>query len=278
MTMVQPSLFISHGAPDLALRDGPAHRFLRLLGQSLARPDAILIVSAHDTGRGVTVRAPRRFRTWHDFGRFDPRLFDMRYEPTGASAVAQEAARLLQEAGLQPETSEDDRLDHGAWVPLSLMFPAADIPLAVVSIDPAQGGEWHHGVGRAVAPLRDRNVLIIGSGSISHNLHEVFRPAASGDRRWVEDFTTWLAERTERGDRAALLDTMRSAPAAMRNHPTDEHLLPFFVALGSGGEDGGRRLHHSYTYDVLAMDVYAFGAPDALARLPSDDQMPRHGG
>ena len=254
----QPALFISHGAPDLALRDEPAARFLRELGSTLTQPDAIVIASAHDDADGVVVRAPARFRTWHDFGNFDRRLFDMRYEPEGAGAIADQAFRLLADAGLEPARSEAAQLDHGAWVPLSLLFPDADIPIVTVSIDPRRGPEWHEAIGRALVPLRARNVLVVGSGSISHNLREVFA-GRSADRKWVEDFTTWLADRAEAGDRDALLRVMNDAPEALRNHPTDEHLLPFFVALGAGASEPGRRLHHSYTYDILAMDAYTFG-------------------
>lgn len=266
-SMTQPSLFISHGAPDLALRDEPAADFLRSLGRGLARPDAILIVSAHDEAAGAVVRAPERFRAWHDFGNFDRRLFEMSYEPAGAPAVAVEAVRLLEEAGLAPTRSSDSRLDHGAWVPLSLLFPDADLPLVTVSIDPERDSAWHEAVGRALAPLRARDILAIGSGSISHNLPEVFA-GREQDRTWVETFTRWLAERTEAGDRESLLAAMERAPEAVRNHPTDEHLLPFYAALGTGG-GSGRRLHHSYTYGVLAMDAYAFGGPAELDRLES---------
>ena len=261
----QPALFISHGAPDLALRDEPASRFLRDLGRRLERPDAIVIASAHDEAQGVVVRAPARFRTWHDFGNFERRLFEMRYEPEGSADVADEAFRFLAEAGLDPTSSESAQLDHGTWVPLSLIFPDADIPLVTVSIDPRRGTEWHEAVGRALAPLRDRNVLVIGSGSISHNLREVFS-GRSADREWVDAFTTWLADRAGAGDRDTLLKVMSDAPEALRNHPTDEHLLPFFVALGAGGGEPGHRLHHSYTYNILAMDTYAFGAlPEPVA-------------
>lgn len=266
--MTQPSLFISHGAPDLALSDAPARDFLVRLGRALERPDAIVIVSAHDEARGVVVRAPVRFRTWHDFGNFDARLFAMRYEPAGAAAVAEDAVRLLAEAGLAPVRSDADQLDHGAWIPLSLMFPEADVPLVTVSIDPSRDPAWHDAIGRALASLAARNVLVIGSGSISHNLRAVFS-GRGDDRDWVERFTEWLRERTEAGDRDALLRVMSDAPDAARNHPTDEHLLPFFAALGAGSARG-RRLHHSYTYGVLAMDVYGFGDAAALSGLPTD--------
>ena len=264
---MQPSLFISHGAPDLALADSAARQYLTGLGASLRRPDAILIASAHDEADGVVVRAPRRFSTWHDFGNFDRRLLEMRYEPKGAVAVAGRAFQLLQEANLSPRRSDDGQLDHGAWVPLSLLYPQADVPLVTISIDPRRPAQWHEAVGRALSGLRLDNVLVIGSGSISHNLREVFAGRGESDRAWVEGFTAWLAERTERRDRDSLLAAMELAPEAARNHPTDEHLLPFFTAWGAGGGEG-RRVHHSYTYGVLAMDVYGFGAAGELAKLP----------
>lgn len=270
-TVTQPSLFFSHGAPDLALSDSPARHFLETLGLGLERPDAIVIASAHHEADGVAVRAPARFRTWHDFGNFDRRLFDMRYEPPGDPRLADEIVSLLAAAGLEPMRDDGDLIDHGAWVPLSLLFPEADIPVVMVSIDPRRDSRWHERIGRALAPLRDRNVLLIGSGSISHNLRAVFGARPGDDRAWVEGFTAWLEAAIRAGDREAVLDAMASAPDAARNHPTDEHLLPFFFALGAGGGAAGRRLHHSYTYEVLAMDAYAFGESG-----DSDRQMSEH--
>jgi 4,5-DOPA dioxygenase extradiol len=265
--MTQPSLFLSHGAPDLALSDAPARRFLETLGPKLERPDAIVIVSAHhEASGGPGVRAPARFKTWHDFGNFDQRLFEMRYEPPGAPALADEVTELLREAGLAPVRETSDLLDHGAWVPLSLLFPGADIPLVTVSIDPARDSRWHEAIGRALAPLREKNILLIGSGSISHNLRAVFTSRPGADRAWVEGFTRWLEEAIRTGDRSRLLSAMEAAPGAAHNHPTDEHLLPLFFAAGAGGA-AGERIHHSYTYEVLAMDVYAFGEPEAVERL-----------
>lgn len=253
----QPALFLSHGAPDLALVDSEARRFLVDLGQKLERPDAIVIVSAHHEASQPSVRAPARFSTWHDFGNFDPKLLALRYEPQGDPVLADEVYGLLATAGLEPARDASDKIDHGAWVPLSLLFPNADIPVVMVSIDPRRDAGWHFEIGRALAPLRERNILLIGSGSISHNLREVFRPS-SADQAWVEAFTAWLEDNVRRSDLEQLLSAMETAPEAVRNHPTDEHLLPFFFALGAGGGHG-TRLHHSYTYGVLAMDAYAFG-------------------
>lgn len=257
--VAQPSLFISHGAPDLAISDVPARAFLRDLGGRLERPDAIVIMSAHHESAGVAVRAPARFRTWHDFGNFGAELFALRYEPPGDPALGEEVFQLLDAAGLRPGRDPGELIDHGAWVPLMQLFPAADIPVVMVSIDPRRDSHWHEAVGRALAPLRVRNILLIGSGSISHNLRAVFTPGDK-DRMWVEGFTAWLEQIINEGRREELLDTMHEAPEAARNHPTDEHLLPLFFAYGAGHGAPGRRLHHSYTWDVLAMDAYAFGA------------------
>lgn len=267
--MSRPALFVSHGAPDLALSDAPARRFLEALGPRLGRPNAIVIASAHDEASGgPVVRAPSRFRTWHDFGNFDRRLFAMRYEPAGAAAVGDEAVRLLAGAGLAPVAGSSDLLDHGAWVPLSLLFPAADVPLVTVSIDPARDSRWHERIGAALSPLRLRNVLLIGSGSISHNLRAVFAARPGDDRLWVEGFTSWLEDAIRTGNRERLLAAMAEAPDAARNHPTDEHLLPLFFAAGAGGARGAQ-LHHSFDRELLAMDAYAFGEPQALAPLAS---------
>ena len=262
---IQPALFISHGAPDLAIADSEARRFLRDLSSTLERPDAIVIASAHHEASRPSVRSPERFVTWHDFGNFDRKLFDLRYEPPGDTSLAEEVRSRLAEAGLDPVRDPSDLIDHGAWVPLSLLFPEADIPLVMVSIDPARDASWHYRLGQALAPLRERNILLIGSGSISHNLREVFRPTGA-DRAWVDSFTAWLAEKVRGGDTDALLSAMTDAPEALRNHPTDEHLLPFYFALGAGGGQG-ERIHHSYTWGLLAMDAYAFGRETPTSRL-----------
>lgn len=274
MTISQPALFISHGAPDLALGASPARAFLESLGPRLERPDAIVIVSAHHEAQGgPSVRAPGRFRTWHDFGDFDRRLFEVRYEPAGDASLADEVTRLLAEAGMAPVRDDSDLIDHGSWVPLSLLFPNADVPVVTVSIDPARDSRWHERIGRALAPLRRRNVLLIGSGSISHNLRAVFTARGGEDRAWIDRFTGWLEEAIRTGDRERLLSAMAEAPDAARNHPTDEHLLPLFFAAGAGGGNGVR-LHHSYDRELLAMDAFAFGEPDVLAPLTEGSLQP----
>jgi 4,5-DOPA dioxygenase extradiol len=205
--------------------------------------------------------APRP-RTIHDFRGFAPALSRIEYPAPGAVDLARTAEALLQAAGMEVAPAVERGLDHGAWVPLSLMFPAADIPVTQLSIQPLRDAAWHLAVGAALAPLRDTGVLILASGSLTHNLAalDFSEPLAEPDEAATE-FAETVAAALERRDTATLLDWRRRLPHAGENHPTPEHLLPLFVALGAAGPDAvARRLHASHTYGSLAMDVYAFDA------------------
>ncbi|RJG11663.1 DODA-type extradiol aromatic ring-opening family dioxygenase [Massilia cavernae] len=261
MTTTLPSLFVSHGAPTLAIVDSPARRFLLELGRTLPRPKAILVASAHwETRGGPAVSLAAKPETIHDFGGFPAELHAMQYPAPGAPDVARRAAQLLSQAGFSTGESATRGLDHGAWVPLSLMYPDADIPVAQVSIVHGGSPGAHETLGAALAALREEGVLVIGSGSLTHNLYE-FRsqPIDTAAPAWVSEFGSWMKDRLDAGDREALLDYRKLAPHAERNHPSEEHLLPLFVAMGAGGESArAERLHASFEYGILAMDVYAF--------------------
>ena len=256
-----PTLFLSHGSPMLAIQDTPARRFLQGLGASLPRPEAILVVSAHwETMHAPAVSLAARPETIHDFGGFPRALFEIEYPAPGAPATAERAAALLEEAGIAVGRSAARGLDHGAWVPLSLMYPDADIPVAQLSIVRGAGPAEHERLGLALAALRSEGVLVVGSGSLTHNLYEFRGQAIDAPAPdWVSQFEEWMKARLDASDRAALLDYRRAAPHAGRNHPTEEHLLPLFVAIGAAGP-GTRatRLHTSFEHGVLAMDAYAF--------------------
>jgi len=257
-----PALFVSHGAPTLVLDDVPARAFLARVGGDLGRPSAIVVVSAHYEATGVRVDRSERPRTIHDFGGFPPALYEMRYPAPGDPALAGEIVGLLRAAGVDAATDDRWGLDHGAWVPLSLMYPQADVPVVAVSVDPAAGPAHHMALGMALAPLRERGVLVIGSGSFTHNLHEIprpFRQVGTPPPAWVTEFAEWASAAIVDGRAAELLDYRRAAPHGARNHPTEEHFLPLFAALGAGGGAAGRRLHDSTTFAVLRMDAYAFG-------------------
>ncbi len=250
-----PALFLSHGAPTLATEPSVTADFLGELGGALARPTAIVIVSAHwDTARPAVTGAGRP-PTIHDFGGFGPELHAMGYPAPGAPALAAEIAELLTAA-----VDAERGFDHGVWVPLSRLYPNADVPTVAVSLQSRLGPAHHLALGQALRPLRERNVLIVGSGSLTHNLREFFGRAPVGPgETYAAEFAEWIAAAVERGDVEALLDYRRRAPHAERAHPTDEHLLPLFVALGAGSPGvAGSRIHHAMDAGVLAMDAYRF--------------------
>lgn len=256
-----PALFISHGSPMLAIQDSPARRFLAELGKSLPRPRAIVVFSAHwESLGGPAVGFAEQPETIHDFGGFPAALFEIQYPAPGAPEVAAQVAGLLERAGHAVKRSPARGLDHGAWVPLRLMYPDADIPVLQVSVLRGGTPAEHESLGRALSGLREEGVLVIGSGSLTHNLYEFRGQGIDAPvQAWVSEFAAWMHDRLRDGQREALLDYRRKAPHAERNHPTDEHLLPLFAAMGAaGGSASAERLHASYEYGVLAMDVYAF--------------------
>ncbi len=245
----------------LALQDSPARRFLQGLGASLPRPRAVIVVSAHwETGGGPAVSLAAQPATIHDFGGFPRALFDIRYPARGAPDVAERAAAVLEAAGIAVDRSAQRGLDHGAWVPLSLMYPDADVPVLQVSIVRGADPATHRQFGQALAQLRHEGVLVIGSGSLTHNLYEFHGQAVDAPApEWVSEFALWMRGRLQANDSAALLDYRNRAPSAARNHPTEEHLSPLFVAMGAAGAGAAAQLlHASFEHGVLAMDAYAF--------------------
>jgi 4,5-DOPA dioxygenase extradiol len=255
-----PSVFVSHGAPTLAIEDVPASRFLRGFGQELGRPSAILVVSAHwDTAAPMVTTAPR-LETIYDFGGFDPVLYTIRYAPSGAVEVAERARALLEAAGFAAGTDPARGIDHGGWVPLSLMYPAADIPVLQLSVQSRLEAGHHFRLGQALRPLREAGVLSLASGRATHNLREAFRAAPDAPTPdWVTQFSEWVAGTLAEQRIDELLDYERLAPHARRNHPTVEHFVPLLVALGAGTSGvAARRVHASTTLSVLAMDAYVF--------------------
>jgi 4,5-DOPA dioxygenase extradiol len=255
-----PALFLSHGSPMLALTDSPARDFLRGLGRELGEPSAILIASAHWETEVPVVNSVARNATIHDFYGFPPALYEMRYEPPGAPALASKATTLLSEVDFASVIDTERGLDHGAWVPLVLMYPRANIPVLQLAIQSHLDPAHHLRLGRALAPLRAENVLIIGSGSFTHNLSRLRREAVDGKQPPdVAAFADWFDAAITGRRLDDLVHYRTLAPFAVQQHPTDEHLLPLFVALGAGGEHPtGKRLHSSAMYSSLRMDAYMF--------------------
>ncbi len=264
-----PSLYVSHGSPMTALAPGQVGPRLAEIGQSLPRPRAIVVATAHWLATRPLVGAAAQPETVHDFGGFPPELYTLQYPAPGDPALAGEIQQLLEQAGLPAAQDPARGLDHGVWVPLRFLYPQADIPVVPVSIQPRLGPAHAFAVGRALAPLREQGVLVIGSGSITHNLHD-FRGGYGEGREapYVKPFIEWTEARLRDSDIPALLDYRRQAPYAERAHPTDEHLLPLFVAAGAaGGEElGAQRIDAGIDMGFLAMDIYRFDGDAAQRR------------
>lgn len=259
-----PPLFVSHGAPNMILYDSATRRFLDGLGDRLPRPRAIVSVSAHFMAARPAVVTDPAPEMIYDFGGFERELYRMTYPAPGDPELAERVVGLLDAAGLEPVRVPKRGYDHGTWVPLKLMYPAADIPVVQLSVQPRRDPRHHWEMGRALAPLTEEGVLVLASGSLTHNLHEAFSPnggfRAMDEKApaWVADFADWIVEKIAANDVEALLDYRARAPFGGRNHPTDEHLLPLFVALGAGGL--GEVIHRETQFAVLAMDAYRFAA------------------
>lgn len=252
------TLFISHGSPTLAIEPGATGALLHALAQSLPRPSAILIVSAHWDTRIATLSLAAQPETIHDFGGFPKAMYEIQYPAKGAPAVAKKAAALLEDSEIAVKLEPTRGLDHGAWVPLMLMYPEADIPVAQLSVQSQLGNAAHYQLGQAISQLQEENIMIIGSGAITHNLYDFF--TAQRDARvlsYVPEFTNWVADKIEQNDIDALMDYRAKAPSGTRAHPSEEHLLPLFVALGAGHGKPVRYQPES-TFGILAMDIYAW--------------------
>jgi 4,5-DOPA dioxygenase extradiol len=264
MTAKQPALFISHGSPMLAIEDSETSRFLTGLGHSLSQPEskpkAILVFSAHlDSGNDVIITAGKQPDLIYDFYGFPQPLYELTYPAPGCPELAEKVASRLRAEGMHVQLDKLLGWDHGVWMPLYLMFPAADIPVVQVSVNSGMGAERNHTLGRLVASLREEGVLIIGSGGISHNLREMFtaHPDPNG-RDKVDAFTDWISDKLQQGERSALLNYLNEAPFTLYNHPTQEHFLPLLSAIGTSDLKQVTRLHSAVEHKVLALDAYRF--------------------
>lgn len=230
-----PSLYISHGSPMLALEPGASGPALARLAVALPKPKAIVMVSAHWESSELLVSGNPQPETWHDFGGFPQALFEVQYPAPGNPQLAAQVVELLKADGLPARIDTQRPFDHGAWVPLSLMYPQADIPVVQVSLPTRGGPALQTRIGHALASLREHGVLLIGSGSITHNLRELdWHAGPESVEPWAKAFRDWMIEKLEANDEAALHDYRQQAPNAVRNHPSDEHLLPLYFARAAG--------------------------------------------
>ena len=267
-------VFLSHGSPMTALHAGQAGAFWRALGAAIdarvaaggAAPSAIVVLSAHTLARRAVTLAAARHEAVHDFGGFPRALYELRYDVAGVPCLAPHVEQLLQWEGIEVEHANSGGLDHGIWVPLRDIRPRADVPVLPVAFPPDWTPARLFALGAALRPLADEGVWIVGTGSITHNLRlGLPRAEPVPELPASAAFRDWFAERSAARDWASLLQYRTLAPEAAFMHPTDEHLLPWFIAAGAGGEAHAPiRLHASVAGGHLGMDAYAFG-PDARA-------------
>ncbi|MES2422952.1 MAG: class III extradiol ring-cleavage dioxygenase [Pseudomonadota bacterium] len=272
-----PALFVSHGAPLFALEPGESGPALTRWGQALQQAQGaalrgVVLMSPHWMAPQPAVMAGAQPATWHDFGGFPPALYQLQYPAPGSPALAAEVLALLQAQGIAATADTKRPFDHGAWVPLLHLFPDASVPVVQIALPAPAGPAEVFAMGRALRSLRNQNVLLMGTGSMTHNLGEFFGgmpPLHSEPAPYVTAFARWVEDAITRNDLPALLDYRRQAPDAVRAHPEDDHFLPLFFALGASDwadeKTPGRGVAPDYIsrevmYQMLAMDSFALPA------------------
>lgn len=257
-----PVLFVSHGSPMFALEAGTTGPALTQWGQGLRAQhpqlQGVVILSPHWMTPGLDVMSNPAPATWHDFGGFPPALYRLQYPAPGSPALAQQVQTLLQQAGMEAQLNPQRPLDHGAWVPLMHVLPEADIPVVQLSLPAQANAHDVYALGQALRSLRAQGVLLIASGSMTHNLREFFG-GARDPAPYVQAFSRWVEGHIQSGAHGALLDWQQQAPEALRAHPSDEHFVPLYFALGaSDAQDVPHYLSREVMYGILAMDAVAW--------------------
>lgn len=255
-----PPLFVSHGSPMFAVDAGSTGPALHAWARAHAQPQAIVAMSPHWMARQPTVMSTPAPPTWHDFGGFPPELYTLQYPAPGEPALAQDVLGLLQAADIAAIEDSRRPLDHGTWVPLMHLYPKADIPVVQLALPAMAGPAEVYALGRALRPLAAQGVLLLGSGSMTHNLGEFFG-GQTEPAPYVEEFSRWVESRVAQGELAALLDYRAQAPHAARAHPSEDHFLPMFFTLGAGSEGArAKYISREVRYGILAMDAFALEA------------------
>lgn len=261
--MTLPSLFVAHGAPDLPYSSTPARAFTEGLGARYPGLRAILVISAHWEAPLPTIGTAAAPGTIYDFGGFDDRLYSLTYPARTAAPVIAEVAAALDAADIAHAKDPSRGYDHGVWIPLMLAFPKADVPVIQLSLRRGASAADNFAMGQALAPLRDTGVLIVGSGATVHNLRMIAREG-SPIPDWARAFDDWIVAGVEAGDTDRLLRFPAEPQGARQAHPTPEHLMPLYVALGAGG-GRGRALHRSFSWGSIGMTSFAFGEAETAA-------------
>ena len=264
-----PVVFFGHGNPMYALGDNRYADAWNAIGRSLAKPRAVLMISAHWETRGIAVTAMDRPRTIHDFGGFPPELFAVRYDPPGDPALAARVRELL-----DPDTVALDQrwgLDHGTWAVLRHVFPDADVPVVQLSLDATRPPRAHLELARRLAPLRDEGILVAGSGNIVHNLRTMDWEHPDLAFAWATRFDRWARDRFESGDSEAIADYAAGGEDARLSAPTAEHFLPLLYVAAL------RRTDDSVDFPVEGIEHGSIGMRTCRAGAPITSNSTRAG-
>ena len=251
-----PGLFISHGSPMLALNPEQVGPALERLSLNLPTPRAIIVMSAHWESEDLEVNTSVRPTTWHDFRGFPPELYQLRYPAPGEPELAEHILQLFADAGLNAHANSTRPRDHGVWMPLLHMYPQANIPVVAVSLPMQMTAQQIYHVGQVLSHLRKAQMLLIGSGSITHNLRALsWHGETTSTPEWASAFRNYVVHKLGHSDYDAVLD-WENIPYLAQNHPTLEHLAPLFFAMGTGSRFNV--VHSSFSMGALGMDIYRF--------------------
>jgi len=253
-----PAMFVAHGLPSIVMESNPYTAFLRNLGKLLPKPRGIVIISAHWEHSVQQIASAAKPETMHDFFGYPERLYDIAYPASGDLVLSMDIEKLLTAEGIRCELNNGRGLDHGAWTVLSLMYPAADIPVVALSLNPRLVPEEQYRIGQALQPLKDRDVMIVGSGGTVHNLSRLRwqNGAAEG---WAVRFDEWLNDAIGVWDKDALFDFAQRAPYAAEAAGSREHLMPLFICMGAADKRRtARLLHQQYDYGTLSLTAWMF--------------------
>lgn len=261
---MMPSLFIAHGSPMLAIENNSYTQALNQLPNLLPRrPRAIVMFSAHWEAFAQEVGSMETFPTIHDFGGFPRELYEIQYPAKGDREIAEETVSLLQAAGVPVSLNTSRGLDHGHWVVLRMMYPNADVPVVALSVNPNLKPEQQYAIGKALSPLRAKDVLIIGSGSTIHNFSYLdMRETSGGAFEWSLEFEEWLNRTLTAWNVADLAEYRTLAPHADKAVPVygSEHFVPLLYAMGAADDQPvAKRLHMSFRYGSLSHTIWQFG-------------------
>jgi 4,5-DOPA dioxygenase extradiol len=255
---MMPSYFFAHGAPSIVLEDNEYTQLLKNFKDQMPKPKAIVLFSAHWEEPTQSIGAAETYKTIYDFGGFQDELYEMIYPAQSDRSLSEQVQSLFSKHGVQSVLNDSRGLDHGAWAVLKLLFPDADIPVVALSVNRFLSNEQQYQIGKALAELREQDVLIIGSGGTVHNLRRL-NWRSDGIDEWALRFDLWLQSKLESWDTEALFQYRELAPCAEEAVPTSEHFIPLLLAMGTG--DSIRRaklLHRSYQYGNLSLSCWQF--------------------